>query len=91
MNGTIIYDSYAKLTGCEKIVNYHSSQLQHKIDTKILFKKDETKEVIKNLFSEKVRERDFNNDCDRAFYKNLPKFSTQRDFSEPSFEIYIPQ
>lgn len=26
MNGTIIYDSYAKLTGCEKIVNYHASQ-----------------------------------------------------------------
>ena len=43
MNGIIIYDSYAKLTGCEKIVKYFEERKYSKVDHNILFSKDEVK------------------------------------------------
>jgi len=42
------------------------------------------------LFGEKARERDFNSDIDKAFFKNLPKFHPQRDFSNPHYTLNIP-
>ncbi len=40
MGGTIVYDSYAELTGCQKIVDYHHEQKlkqNFKINPYILF------------------------------------------------------
>lgn len=91
MNGIIVYDSYAKLIGCEKIVNYFENQVYQKIDQNILFSKDETKKAVKDIFTERARERDFANDQDRFVFKNLPRFSPQRDFTNPQFEIFVPQ
>ena len=74
MDGIIVYDSYARMTGCEKIVNYHNGKEAYKVDQNILFSKEEAKEVYKTIFSEKARERDFACDTDRHFFKNLPRF-----------------
>ncbi len=41
MNGIIVYDSYALMTGCTKIVDYHKKAIQSKIDPYILFDKSE--------------------------------------------------
>lgn len=62
MNGIIVYDSYAKLTGCEKIVNYFQNKTYEKIDHTILFSKEETKKAMKEIFAERARERDFASD-----------------------------
>ena len=62
MNGVIIYDSYAKLTGCEKIVKYFEERTYEKVDHNILFTKDEVKQAYRDCFSEKARERDFTSD-----------------------------
>ena len=56
-----------------------------------MFSKEETKQTVRDVFSDKARERDFTSDQDRHFFKNLPRFSGQRDFSNPQFEIHIPQ
>ena len=83
MNGIIIYDSYAKLTGCDKIVNYFENKTYEKIDPNSLFSKEEIQKSVKEIFIEKARERDFACEQDRTLYKNLPRFSAQRDFSNP--------
>jgi hypothetical protein len=86
MGGTIVYDSYARLTGCEKIEQYFSTCQKTKINPYILFSKEEVKEVMKErtqLFGDKARERDFVNDNDRYLYRNLPRFSAERDFTNP--------
>jgi len=57
----------------------------------LLFSKEECKQICKDIFNDKVRERDFPSDYDRYLFKNLPRFHTQRDFSNPQFEIFIPQ
>ena len=90
MGGIIVYDSYAKLTGCEKIVKYFDEKKDEKIDPYKLFSHQETKDVIKEIFSEKVRERDFACDNDKMLFRNLPRFQNQRDFSNPQFEIFVP-
>ena len=90
MNGIIVYDSYAKLTGCEKIVQYFENKETLKLNQNILFPKDEAKEVVKEFFQEKAKERDFQVDYDRYIYRNLPKFLPQRDFSRQQFEIFVP-
>jgi len=59
MGGTVIYDSIAKLTGCEKIETYFAEKGIETIDHHVLFSKEETKEIVKELFAEKARERDF--------------------------------
>ena len=41
MNGIIVYDSYALMTGCTKIVDYLKKAKQNKIDPYILFDKKE--------------------------------------------------
>ena len=43
MGGIIVYDSYANLTGCSKIVEYWGEQDRRKVDTRILFTQQETK------------------------------------------------
>jgi len=47
----------------------------------ILFSKQESKEVSKDIFADKARERDFGTEQDKVFFKNLPKFQTQRDYT----------
>mmetsp|Transcript_15522 Transcript_15522/g.23825 ORF Transcript_15522/g.23825 Transcript_15522/m.23825 type:complete len:87 (+) Transcript_15522:771-1031(+) len=86
MNGIIVYDSYARLKGCKKIADYFDAKVPQKVDPYKLFSKEECKKVSKDscpIFSEKARERDFPSDNDRYLYKNLPRFQTQRDFSNP--------
>jgi hypothetical protein len=83
MNGVIIYDSYAKLVGCEKIVEYFQNKTFEKINPNILFTKEETKQSVKDVFGDRARERDFASDQDRNLFRNLPRFSMQRDFSNP--------
>ena len=83
MGGTIVYDSYAELTGCEKIVQYFSGRPLTKVNPYILFSKEEAKEAAKGVFGDKARERDFYCEYDRYLFKNLPRFQTQRDFSKP--------
>ena len=53
MGGTIVYDSYAKLTGCEKIVQYFSERSLRKVNPYLLFSKEEAKEAA----SKKARAR----------------------------------
>lgn len=91
MGGTIVYDSYAKLTGCEKIVQYFSERSLRKVNPYLLFSKEEAKEAAKGVFGDKARERDFSCEYDKYLFKNLPRFQTQRDFSKPQFEIHVPQ
>lgn len=43
MGGVIVYDSYAKLTGCTKIVDYWAAQDRRKVDIRILFSQQEAK------------------------------------------------
>ena len=74
MGGVIVYDSYAKLTGCTKIVDYFASQERRKVDTRVLFSQQEAKTLQKTLFFEKARERDFQCDYDRHLWRNLPRF-----------------
>ena len=83
MGGTIVYDSYAELTGCEKIVQYFAGRPLPKVNPYILFSKEEAKEAAKGVFGEKARERDFTCEYDEYLFKNLPRFQTQRDFSKP--------
>ena len=87
----IVYDSYAKLAGCTKIVEYWASQEPRKVDTRILFSQQEVKVLQKTLFYEKARERDFQCEQDRNVWRNLPRFQTQRDFTKPQFAIHVPQ
>jgi len=74
MGGVIVYDSYAKLTGCEKIVNYFSSKTLPKLNPYILFSKEETKEAVRGVFGDKARERDFSSEFDKYLFRNLPRF-----------------
>lgn len=90
MGGTLVYDSYARLKGCTKIEEYFAANPPQKVATDILFSKTESKEVARELFGEKARERDFMCDQDKHFYKNLPRFQTQRDFSNPQYTLTIP-
>jgi hypothetical protein len=59
MGGTLVYDSHAKMIGCQKIELYWNSQSYKKISTDILFSKQESKAVYADLFGDKARERDF--------------------------------
>ena len=74
MGGTLVYDSYCKLQGNQKIEEYFDSNPPQKMQQDILFSKNEIKEVNREFFSDKVRERDFGNDTDKQFFKNLPRF-----------------
>lgn len=58
MGGLVIYDSYAELTGNEKIVQYFEENKPKNIDPYILFSKEEIKDA-QSIFGEKARERDF--------------------------------
>ena len=62
MGGTLIYDSYCKLKGNEKIEEYFNLNPPGKVSTDILFSRAEYKEVMKDIFGEKARERDFKSD-----------------------------
>ena len=90
MGGTLVYDSYARLKGCTKIEQYWEETPLTKVATDILFSKAESKEVARDLFGDKARERDFMCDQDKHFFKNLPRFQTQRDFSNPRSTLTIP-
>lgn len=74
MGGTLVYDSYSKPKGNPKIEEYFNSNPPLKLSTDILFSKAEIKDVSKDIFGEKARERDFGNDQEKYFFKNLPKF-----------------
>lgn len=54
MNGIIVYDSYAKITGNTKIVEYFENQSLKKVNPYFLFDENEVKEVNKSLLSEKA-------------------------------------
>lgn len=90
MGGILVYDSYAKMKGCAKIEEYFVQHPPQKVTTDVLFSKAESKEVSRELFGDKARERDFGCDQDKYFYKNLPRFQTQRDFSNLSASLPIP-
>ena len=90
MGGVLVYDSYAKMKGCTKIEEYFAQNPPQKVSTDTLFNKAESKEVSKELFGDKARERDFGCDQDKYFFKNLPRFQTQRDFSNLSASLPIP-
>lgn len=89
LGGMLVYDSYAELFGCDKIEKYFMDKDIDTVNPYILFTKQETKEVVRELFMEKARERDFTNDYDKFLFKNLPRFETQRDFKSVQ-EVYIP-
>ena len=62
MGGILVYDSYAKMKGCTKIEEYFAQRPPQKVSTDTLFSKAESKEVSRELFGDKARERDFG--CD---------------------------
>ena len=62
MGGVLVYDSYAMLEGCEKIKEYWDGKVPPKVQMDILFNKQELKDLSRDFFSEKARERDFSND-----------------------------
>lgn len=76
MGGILVYDSYSMMKGCKKIEEYWKDKHIKKVSTDILFTKAESKEVNKELFGEKARERDFMSENDKQYFKNLPRFST---------------
>jgi hypothetical protein len=90
MGGILVYDSYAKMKGCTKIEEYFATRPPQKVSTDVLFSKTESKEVSRELFGDKARERDFGCDQDKYFYKNLPRFQTQRDFTNLTASLPIP-
>lgn len=47
------------MKGCDKIENYWVNIEHNKVSKDILFTKNEIKEVYKDLFGDKARERDF--------------------------------
>lgn len=59
MGGVLVYDSYSVITGCEKIIDYFADSSPRKVPMDIVFSKAEIKEVTRDFFSEKARERDF--------------------------------
>ena len=89
MGGLVIYDSYAELTGNDKIVKYFEENKPELIDPYILFSKEEVKDTLQ-IFGEKARERDFQNENDKFIFKNLTKLHPCRDYRNPQFDIYIP-
>lgn len=74
MGGTLVYDSYCRLKGCDKIEQYFNENPPQKVSTDILFSKAESKEVSREIFADKARERDFGCDQDKKFFMNLPRF-----------------
>jgi len=74
MGGELVYDSYCRLKGNDKIEAYFNENPPLRVQTDILFSKTEMKEVSKDIFAEKARERDFVCDQDKHFFRNLPKF-----------------
>lgn len=75
IGGTLVYDSYANMTGNEKIVEYFSQTPLEKVDTNFLFSKEEVKEAWTNFFGEKGRDREFTNENDKTIFRNLTRFS----------------
>lgn len=90
MGGTLVYDSYCKPKGNSKLERYFQENPPQRVSTDILFSKTEQKEAMKDIFGEKARERDFKCDSDKMFYRNLPRFQTQRDFSNLQATLLIP-
>ena len=90
MGGILVYDSYARLVGCSKIEEYYAKTIPVKVHTDTVFSKQEIKEIQKDLFQEKVRERDFQTENDKIYFKNLPRFQTQRDFWNLHYTLKIP-
>lgn len=76
MGGVLIYDSYSKMHGNNKLEQYYINNPPGKVNIDILFSKQESKEVSKDIFADKARERDFGTEQDKQFFKNLPKFQT---------------
>ena len=90
MGGTLVYDAYARLVGCTKIEEYYSKTTPVRVHTDHVFSKSEIKEIQKDLFQEKVRERDFCSENDKIYFKNLPRFQTQRDYWNLHQTLRIP-
>lgn len=74
MGGILIYDSYAKFRGCDKIDEYFDQLQPRKVQTDILFSKNEIRDVQRDLFGDKARERDFGCEQDKLFFRNMPRF-----------------
>ena len=52
-----------------------SDNPERKFDPYILFDKEEVKETVKECgFTEKARDRDFNNEYEKKIHMNLPRF-----------------
>ena len=94
LHGLLVYDSQARLTGCEKIVKYFEENRPQRVDPHILFSKEETKEAVREVFGERAKERDFTTENDRQLFRQFEqrkvRFSGQRDFSNPKYEIFVP-
>lgn len=48
------------------------------------------KEVARDFFGEKARERDFATDHDKLIYRNLPRFMSQRDYNNIPRKLFVP-
>ena len=90
MGGILVYDSHAHLKGCKKIEEYWDARVSEKLHVDVLFSKQEQKEVARDFFAERARERDFASDHDKATFKNLPRFQAQRDFASLPYSISVP-
>lgn len=55
-----------------------------------MFSKEETKEAVREVFGARATERDFTNEADRQLFRHISRFSGQRDFSNPKYEIFVP-
>lgn len=76
MGGVLVYDAYSRIIGCQKIEQYYAANPPQKVHLDTVFSKAEMKEVARDFFSEKARERDFATDNDKLIYKNLPRFQS---------------
>ena len=89
LGGIIIYDSQARLVGCQKIEDYYREVDFSKrlVDPYKLFPREEVDRLSQlGGFEEPAQARDFNNAQERMLYRHLPRFPQQRNFRELSAE-----
>lgn len=79
------------MVGCSKIEEYFQSNPVSATRNDILFPKQYCKDVARELFTQQARERDFSSEQDKHYFRHLQKYPPQRDFSNPTCTVNVPQ
>lgn len=65
LGGILVYDSYAKMCGSQKLQKYYQSVPSPNLNPYILFTKEEADKQTEDLFSHQAKERDFQQEIDK--------------------------